>query len=235
MSNPAPSIGAARVALAASLLVLAGAPFAAAGQTPVHGVVVDEATWTPVDSAIVTLVGTELSTRSLPNGTFVFPEAPLGPATIRVEAPGFPTMTQEVVVRSGTVVYAQFIMPGIDAFLDEIFVVGRRSSEVLLAPRTAADLLVGQVPGIMSNSGMVGVKRSAVQLRGVSSLSLQSDPVVYLDGVRMGGGVGEALSLLSQIPAADVEEIEVLRGPASAFLQGAADGVIHVRTKSGRR
>ena len=67
-----------------------------------------------------------------------------------------------------------------------------------------------------------------------SAISLGGEPDIYLDGVRMAGGFGEALSLLRQIPASDVRDIQILRGPAAAFLHGSADGVIHVRTKSGR-
>ena len=38
--------------------------------------------------------------------------------------------------------------------------------------------------------------------------------------------------VLSQIPASDVEDIEVLRGPTAAFLYPfAANGVVEVRTK----
>jgi len=49
----------------------------------------------------------------------------------------------------------------------------------------------------------------------------------------MSGGLGRALEVLSQIPAAHVKEIRVLRGPSSAFLQGSATGVIYVETRSG--
>ncbi len=56
--------------------------------------------------------------------------------------------------------------------------------------------------------------------------------MLFVDGVRVqGAGIYDALS---QIPAEDVEAIEVLRGAAAAFLHpDGANGVIHVRTISG--
>jgi outer membrane receptor for ferrienterochelin and colicin len=45
-----------------------------------------------------------------------------------------------------------------------------------------------------------------------------------------------AFDALERIPASDVERVEVLRGPAAAFLYPyAANGVINVVTKRGRR
>ena len=215
---------------------LGSSPSAAQEQVLLTGVVAAEATWTPVASAKVTVVGTDLETYSQTNGTFALPDAPLGPVSIRVDAPGFPSMVQEVVVKRDTVVHVQFILPNVTAFLDELLVVGRRGerTSALSDARSAADLLAGQIPGVTGNSGIVGQNRSRVLLRGVRSITLGGEPDIYLDGVRMGvGGLGEALSLLRQIPASDVKDIQILRGPAAALLHGSPDGVIHVRTKSG--
>jgi outer membrane cobalamin receptor len=200
-----------------------------------EGVVADEATSTPVSSARITLVGTGIETRTQSDGTFAFLDAPVGPVAIRVDAPGFPIVVQEVEVKPDAVVFAQFILPSLQAVLDEILVRGRRSGRTtaLAEPKTAVDLLAGRVPGTMRRSGIVGTSVSGVMMRGVSSISLAGEPVVYLDGVRLAGSFGEMLLLLSRIPASDVKDIQVLRGPAAAFLQGSADGVIQVWTRSG--
>jgi outer membrane receptor protein involved in Fe transport len=201
------------------------------------GVVADERTLTPVGSAKVTILGTDLETVSASNGTFAFSadELPLGPVTVRVDAEGFPAMVEEVVISEDAVVFVQFILPTVDAFLDEILVLGRRSGrEASLAEtRTAADLLVGQLPGININPGIVGLDHSDVHLRGVNSIMLRGEPPIYLDGARMAGTFADALSILRQIPANDIRDVQLLRGPASAFLQGSADGVIMIRTRSG--
>lgn len=217
------------------IMALGASPALAQDDVRLAGVVGDERTSTPVASAKVTILGTELETVSGADGTFAFSEAPLGPVTVRVEVPGYPTVNEEVVVQEGAVVFVQFILPSVDAFLDEILVLGRSTgaSTPLSESRTAADLLVGQIPAASVSPGEVGLDRSEVRLRGVSSISVRSEPAVYLDGVRMAGGFGEALAMLRQIPANDVRDIQLLRGPAAAFVYGAADGAILIRTRSG--
>jgi hypothetical protein len=214
--------------------LLASAAALSAQQRPaLYGVVADESTWQPVASARVTILETGDETATGPKGTFVFPEPPLGRVSVKVEASGFPAMVQEVEVRADETLFVQFVLPNVYAVLDEILVQGWRNRSASTEPRTAADLLAMEVRGILGNTGTVGADDSAILLRGVSSISLQSDPVVYLDGVRMSGGPGEAILALSLIPASDVRDIRVLRGPTAAFLQGSADGVIEVWTKSG--
>jgi TonB-dependent starch-binding outer membrane protein SusC len=212
-------------------------PAAASAQQEraIHGVVADESTWRPVSAARVTLVETGVETRTGDNGTFVFPNPPLGRVSIRVEAPGFPTMVEEVEVTADASLFVQFILPNVHAVLDEIFVLARsnRPQSGSAEAVTAADLLAMEVRGVLGNSGMVGADGSAMMLRGVGSISLQGDPLIFLDGVRMSGGAGEALLALARIPASEIRDIRVLRGPAASFLRGSADGVIEVRTKSG--
>lgn len=198
------------------------------------GVVAAEETMIPVDSAKVTLVGTSLEAESQQNGTFSFANAPVGPVTVRVDAPGFPTMVQQVEVTSESVVFIQFLLPSVSAFLDGVLVTGHPSQGGLSEARTAADLLVGQIPALTRNSGIVGVEQAEVRLRGVNSFTVHEEPAIFLDGVRMAGSFGEALTLLRQIPASDVRDIQLKRGPASAFLQGSVDGAIFIRTRSGR-
>jgi outer membrane receptor protein involved in Fe transport len=78
-------------------------------------------------------------------------------------------------------------------------------------------------------TGNVGRGGGSAQLRGLSSLTQSGDPLVVIDGV-VARGAG--LDLLRMIPATDVDEISVLRGPAAAFLYPyAANGVISVTTK----
>ena len=45
--------------------------------------------------------------------------------------------------------------------------------------------------------------------------------------------VGQHPGQLANIPASDVKQIRILGGPTTAFLQGSANGAIHVETKSG--
>ena len=99
------------------------------------------------------------------------------------------------------------------------------------AQLTAADLLAIKVPSTRVTTGDIGKDDYQIRLRGYGSFTQDVQPLVIIDGVRV-SGTETAFDVLSQIPASDVEDIQVLRGPAAAFLYPfAANGVVEVRTK----
>ncbi len=83
---------------------------------------------------------------------------------------------------------------------------------------------------------------ASVQLRGVNSLSLSNEAVIFVDGIRISprmGSFGERSSVelhaLEMIPAANVARIRILRGPAAtARYPDTSNGVILVETVSGQ-
>src|SRR5439155_23873292 len=84
---------------------------------------------------------------------------------------------------------------------------------------------------------------SLIRMRGVSSIPLSNEPLVFIDGVRMdyrhitiGGGTGN-VSTLTDLDPNDIESVEVVKGPAAATLYGsdASAGVIQILTKRGIR
>ena len=93
-----------------------------------------------------------------------------------------------------------------------------------------ADALVGATPGlqIRGSSGAPGASQGSINIRGISSLYLDTDPLIIVDGAPYSAS-------LTNIPQADVESITVLKDAASAALYGArgANGVIIVTTKNG--
>jgi TonB-linked SusC/RagA family outer membrane protein len=107
--------------------------------------------------------------------------------------------------------------------------------------------LSGKVAGVQitNSSGAVG-SSSRVVLRGASSLTGDNQPLYVVNGVPLeSGNYGNADSNggadmpngVSDINADDIESISVLKGPAAAALYGvrAANGVIQIKTKSGKR
>ena len=120
-----------------------------------------------------------------------------------------------------------------------------------IAPAATVDqLLQGSAPGIAikATGGSVGTG-SVIRLRGITSLSQGNQPLIYVDGVRIRSesipvnrgidhparGAHQAIGGLSMINPADIERIEVVKGPAAATLYGseAAAGVIQIFTKRG--
>lgn len=108
-------------------------------------------------------------------------------------------------------------------------------------------LLNGRTPSVvvMPTSGQVGTG-SQIRVRGLASLSLGNNPLIFVDGVRVNndvatGPVSQAfgsapISRLNDFNPEDIESIEVLKGPSAATLYGteAANGVINIITKKGR-
>jgi len=228
--------------VAASLVLsLSPAPARVAAQAPpsrtdarLQGVVVDQETYQPVESAIVSLVGTDFSVTTGRWGAFAFPDAPSRQLQIRVSAPGHPSVVQDVDVRRGRLVFVQVVLPSVAAALSELFVRAPPASVASAElAQTAADLLALEEPRTRVNASMVGETDFQLRLRDAkTTFSDRVEPLVLIDGVATSGS--GAFEALMSIPAADVEEIQVLEGPAAAFLYPyAANGVINVKTKRG--
>ncbi len=112
--------------------------------------------------------------------------------------------------------------------------------------RSFQDLLVGRASGVsvVGSSGQVGTG-SRIRVRGASSLSLNNNPLIFVDGVRVDNtqasgpttqGFGsQSISRWNDFSPDDIESIEVIKGPAAATLYGteAAAGVLQIITKRG--
>ena len=218
----------ASVRLLALIPGVAIAPDPASAQRPLHGVVADQATLALIDSARVTVVGTELEAVTGGDGTFSFEGVPMGALAVRIEAPGYPVVVEPVEVVRDVLLYMQVMMPRADAILGELLASPGGVGEA----RTAAELVARKVLDMNPNSGNLGLNTNPVRLRGAGTFGPGGEPAVFVDGVRI-GTFGPAMEVLSQIPARDVRNIRVLRGPASAFLEGSADGSIHIETRPG--
>lgn len=200
-----------------------------------QGVVVDAETYQPVVAATVSLQGLDQSMETGRWGSFAFPDAPLGTVSVVVTAAGHPTVVQEVEVTGERVVYMQVVLPSVAAILSELVVNGaparvRPRDETAL---TAADLLANEVPRTRANPGDIGTNDFRISLREATTISGDVNPMILIDGVVMSRS-RDAYATLMSIPAADVLDIEVLKGPAAASLYPfAANGVIRIRTKRG--
>jgi hypothetical protein len=205
---------------------------------PLQGVVVDELTFQPVQEATVSLVDEDLQTQTGRFGGFVFPDTPLGLMWIRVTAPGHPSVMQRVEVKQDRIVFVRFMLPSVTAVLTELLVnVPGNQSTAELASQvgrlTAADMLAFKVPSTRVTDGDPGNASYAVRLRASgTSFQLNTEALIVIDGVMISGHQGRAMEALRQIPASEVADLKVLRGPAAAFLYPfAANGVVVVTTR----
>jgi TonB-dependent starch-binding outer membrane protein SusC len=148
------------------------------------------------------------------------------------------------------VLFLQFAVLPLRATLNEVLVMAGQGGggtdgsvdvpdDLLGSAQTAADLLAYRVPGLSlgRSGGMVG-SGSRIVIRGISSITQSSDPVIYLDGVRIGQRSSSnetfnnvSFDVLDDIPASQVKRIRVLRGSSAAAMYGdSANGVILIET-----
>jgi hypothetical protein len=217
-----------------SACLLLAAPLGALGQgtAGLAGVVLDERTLEPIGGATVSAVGVEVETG--PDGTFDFGALPSGRITIRIRIPGRPGLVDVAELAPDASTFYRFLVPELAAVLSEILVNASDDGDAA-SGLTAADLVARRIPGLppLTNSPAGGTRYAPLKLRGSSSMLSRGEPVVILDGIRL-GELNGAMRELSLIPAADVEEITVMMGPAAAFLNLlAAHGAIVVATKRG--
>jgi hypothetical protein len=205
---------------------------AAQGKAVLQGLVADES-GRLISSATITLMGSGIETRSEADGAFTFPEAPLGRVLLRVRAPGYPTVVEQVDVTQDSI-FVPVFLPDAVVVLDELLVTTPRTGTPNVAQaQTAADLLTVHVPSLRAGTTFVqprGAPATRMGLRGpAGTFTRGGEPTIVLDGARLRGGI----EFLRQIPAAHIKSIRVLKGPSAAFLYGSADGVIYIQTESG--
>lgn len=110
--------------------------------------------------------------------------------------------------------------------------------------RSLSDMLTARVAGVqvLQSTGTAGTSQS-IRIRGSASISLSKEPLLYVDGVLVDSRNtssfnvgGQTASRLNDLNPADIESIEIVKGPAAATLYGAdaSAGVIQVITKRGR-
>ena len=218
----------------------------------------------PIPNAFISIPQLSLTQVANASGEyrFVIPAARAGQQiTLEARSIGHQNTSVPVQLRAGTM--TQNIVMAVRAVqLDEVVVSGtagrqeRRAQAAAVAsidagkaietaPITSvASLLQSRTPGLVvrNNSGTTGTY-SDIRIRGISSISLSNEPLIYVDGIRVTGGAqqlfgvgNQAGSRLNDIKMEDIEKIDVVKGPAAATLYGsdAVAGVISIITKRGR-
>jgi len=247
------------LALAAAALVAAIPGTAQAQENTVAGQVVDATNARPLAGAQVSVPGTQVGALADANGRFRF-EVPEATVTIRVDLIGYRSET--ITVDAGTLDLRIPLSPQAVA-LDQIVVTGtpggtqRRAVGNDVVRITASEVresqpvtdvqgtMRGQATGVYipAATGSVGAGQH-MRMRGLSSISLSSYPLIYVDGVRVSNSRGGSTAAnrdpapslrLNDFSPDDIESIEIIKGPAAATLYGteASAGVIQIITKRG--
>ena len=248
------------------LLLLAGTA-AAQSRTAIVGQVTDSSAQQPIAGAEVVIVGAGGATvhgaRTDAAGRYVLTNLSPGDQIVRVRFVGYAPKERTVAVRDGITTTADFSLSPRSLQLDQVVITGTggivqkravgnvvetiKATDVLeVAPVRTVDQLVGaRSPGVivLPSSGQVGTG-AQIRIRGAGTLSLSTDPIIYIDGVRMNNDAaqgpvqrgGGGASRINDIDPENIESIEIIKGPAAATLYGteASNGVIQIITKRGR-
>lgn len=227
----------------------------------ITGRVTERGTGRPIPDAIVLVVGTTINSRTAENGTFRIAAAPVGNVQLRATRIGFGAGSQSVTTAAGTSATADFTLAVVATQLDAVVtsaVTGRQErqreigtnvgqvnvAQIEKGPITKlSEVLTGRTAGVTVQgvSGTTGTSQR-IRIRGANSLSLSNEPLVYVDGtlVTNSNGLamsvgGQAVSRLNDIAPEDIQDIQVLKGPAATALYGtaASNGVLLITTRRG--
>ncbi len=177
--------------------------------------------------------GTEWRAVSSELGTFRVPDLPPGRYAVRVEAPGFSaTVLDDVPLPSETDVVTIAPVLEVDAVREDVTVVGRSARDSVEATtlRETGARDVGEA--LTATSGVWQLRKGGIAgetvLRGLQSRDLN----VLVDGQRTYGACPNHMDPPAfHVDFAEVERIEVAKGPFDVRHQGSLGGLVNVVTK----
>ena len=222
----------------------------------------------PMIGTTVVLKGTAFGTAANATGDYSFnANTKAGNYELEFRSVGYSSLTKKITLGSATDLNVNVAMTEDGMSLDEVVVIGstlkstRRELGNSISTVSAQSIknagtgnLAGAIQGkiagaqITQNSGdpSGGV---TIRLRGIKSLSGNSDPLYVIDGVVISnasdnvsqlapsiGSANPAQNRLADINPNDIETFNVLNGAAAAAIYGsrAANGVVVITTKRGK-
>ncbi len=250
-------------ATAAAILSTNAALAAAQAGGTIRGRVTDTRDQRPVEGARVSVSGSAIQAATNRAGNFTLTNVPAGQVVLQVRLLGYSPVSNTVTVTAGETTTADFSITQAAVSLDEVIVtgtaggsqartIGNAVGSIQVAeierkePVNVQRLMGSEVPGVRVrlSSGQLGTG-GAIKIRGVGSLVLGNEPIIFVDGVRIDNTANEnsaafrsasSRSRLNDIDPNEIEKIEIIKGPAAATLYGteASSGVIQVITKKGQ-
>lgn len=228
----------------------------------VAGKVTDAATGRPLQDVQVSIVGTTRGVATGADGTYRITGVAAGAVAVRTQRLGYLAITKPGTVAAGAPLTLDFALTASVTQIDQVVITGtgetQRKRERGTATstidstsfnpatvRTLSNVLQARAPGVtVTSSGGTQGTGSRIRIRGSNSLSLGNDPLIILDGILLDNATGsfsiglggQTISRFDDINPDDIENIELIKGPAATALYGtaAANGVIQVTTKRGR-
>jgi TonB-dependent starch-binding outer membrane protein SusC len=228
----------------------------------IAGRVTERQTERPLANVQVRILGSNRGAVTDDSGSYRVVNVPAGQAQIAILRLGYGPQSRAVTVPPAGSVTADFRMAVAVATLDAITITATGQTERKrengaptamidsgslnkAAISTLSDALSSRVAGVVvqTSAGETGAG-SRIRIRGSNSISLSNDPLLIIDGIRADnssestaqGTGGQLPSRFNDINPEEIEDVEIIKGPAAAALYGtaAANGVIQITTKKGR-
>jgi TonB-linked SusC/RagA family outer membrane protein len=234
--------------LSACALLLPASRAAAQGETGrITGTITGVEGNQPIQGVRVTLLGTQLTVTSNPQGRYTIAGIAPGTYRIRASAIGYtPVIVDSIPVRAGQTANADIALRHQTVELERVVTVGYGTltkrdvtgaigqvagDQVRAIPTTnAIEAIKGKVPGVdIVATGYSPGDGVRVRIRGQRSLTASNDPLYVLDGIPMAGGIGD-------LSPADIESIEVLKDASATAIYGSrgANGVVLITSRRGQ-
>ncbi len=207
----------------------------------------------PLIGATITVKGTKQSTTTDASGKFSI-ELPQNKKALVVSYVGM--QTGEIAIGTGDVVMVT--LTPLTGALSDVVVIGygkaRRANltgaQTSLSSKelertvntTIEQAIQGKAAGVYvtQNTGQPGGGIS-VNIRGVSSINGNTQPLYVIDGVQQQGaevnfGAQSSTNNLAGLNPADIDDIQILQGPSATAIYGsrATNGVVIITTKRGK-
>lgn len=220
---------------------------------PVKGQISDN-TGNPVASASIIEKSTTNGTTTNNDGIFSINVTDNNSVLI-ISAVGYQTIELPV----GNNLNPIITLTPVELKMDEVVVIGygqttRKNLTTAQTTVTAGDIaktvnttfdqaLQGRSAGVQvtSNSAQPGGGIS-VNIRGISSLNISTEPLYVVDGVQIQPGItgqstSSSINSLAFLNPSDIETMEVLQGPSATAIYGsrATNGVVLITTKRGKK
>ena len=231
-------------------------------QGTITGTVTDSETDEPLPGATVQIPELNLGTNVDADGSFTLSEVAAGTHQLTVTFVGYLEHYLEVTVSDGEELIVEIELESDVLGLDQIVVTGlgirqeRGRTQTSVGRVDAAEitaraevgsvsqLISGNVAGVsaQASSGNIG-SGIRFNVRGGGGLGGDGQPIIYVDGVRIDnqeiggfGAGGQGVSALAELNPNEIQNIDIIRGPAGAAIYGTegANGVVLIETKSGQ-
>jgi len=232
-----------RRVLIALVCIATTAPPALAQNGSVAGTVVDGASKRPVSGAQVFIKGTNIGTSTGEAGRYIISNVPPGQHTVGVRQLGYAAQERPVTVAAGQRASLDFELTSQAISLSEVVVTGTATATEVRkignsvasvnvaelaekAPILGVDQLIkGRTPGVIMNIGQSTVGTPGqIKIRGTKSIALPSDPVIYIDGVKINNSDdrpifigGQGINRLADLNPAEIDRVASQAGIAAVL------------------